>query len=212
MNPRITLVVVALFLLALGYVYFVEAPKTPDQLAGGRTPRPAPQVFQLPSGQVQTLELRNLRTGQEFRMTRSGENSWQVEKPGSRPADLFRVEPIITGFAQLQAQRVFTDVTDLNQYGVLTGTLEARLIMRDSTPWAITVGNRTSEGGGYYAIFTGAKTPLFIISPSLIDEWLQWFDNPPYEPTPTPTFTATPPVSPTASATPAILPSATPAR
>lgn len=203
MNPRITLAVVALFLLALGYVYFVEAPKTPDQLSG-QTPRPAPQVFQLASGQVQTLELRNLQTGQQFRMSRSGDTGWQIEKPESRAADKFRVEPIITGFAQLQATRVFTDVTDLTKYGVLTGTVEARVIMRDSTPWAITVGNKTPDGSGYYAIFTGAKTPLFIIGTSLVDEWLKWFDTPPFEPTPTPTFTATPPVT----ATP--IPSATP--
>lgn len=217
MNPRITLGVVVLFLLALGYVYFVEAPKTPDQLSA-QTPRPAPQVFQLASGQVQTLELRNLRTGQEFRMSRSGENRWQIEKPESRAADLFRVEPIITGFAQMQASRVFTDVTDLNQYGVLTGTLDARMIMRDSTPWGITVGNKTTDGSGYYAIYTGTNTPLFIINTSLIEEWLKWFDTPPFEPTPTPTFTATPPVSatPIPSATPTLSsapsPSVTPTR
>lgn len=209
MNPRITLAVVALFLVALGYVYFVEAPKTEDQLSG-RTPRPAPQVFQLGSGQVQTLELRNLRTGQQFRMSRSGDTGWQVEKPESRAADTFRVEPIIEGFAQLQASRVFTDVTDLTQYGVLTGTLEARVIMRDSTPWAITVGNKTTDGTGYYAIFTGAKTPLFIIGPSLIEEWLKWFDAPPFEPTPTPTLTATPPVSATPAVSPTPVPSSTP--
>ncbi len=196
MNARITLIVVAFFLLVLGYVYFIELPKTPEQLAG-QTPRPAPQVFQLPSGQVQTLELRDLRTGREIRLTRSGENSWQFEKPTSRPADPLRVEPIVTGFAQLQATRVFTDVTDLAQYGVLTGTLEARMIMRDSTPYAITVGSKTSAGTSYYAIFTGTDKPLFILANRLIEEWLAWFDNPPYQPTPTPTFTATPPVSPT---------------
>ena len=204
MNPRMTLGIVAVFLVVLGYVYLVELPKTPQQLSG-QTPRPpSPQVFQLPSGQVQTLELRNLRTGNEIRATRSGENSWQFEKPLSREADLFRVEPIITQFAQLEASRVFTDVTDLAQYGVLTGTLEARMILLDSTPYAITVGNKTPDGSSYYAILTGTKSPVYIIAGSLIDGWLTWFENPPYKPTPTPTFTETPPVSatPSASVTP----------
>jgi hypothetical protein len=115
------------------------------------------------------------------------------------------VNDTVDGFAVLKAGRVFTDVTDLTQYGVLTGTLEARMIMRDSTPYAITVLNKTTAGDGYYAIYTGSKqAPLFIIASRLVDEWLGWFDNPPYPATPTPTFAPPPTVSATQTVSPTV--------
>ncbi len=213
MNPRITLVLVVAAVLLLGYVILVEAPKTPEQL--GTPTRPAPQVFNLKGSEVKTLELHDLRRGREFKVTRS-DDGWKIEKPEEKPADTFRVEPNVTSLATLQASRVFTDVTDLAPFGFVTATLEARMIMSDTTPYAITVGNKTPDGSSYYVVYTGSQR-VFIIASRLVDEWLAWFDAPPYQPTPTPTFTATPPVTPTPSAAqtatttpPAVLPSLAP--
>lgn len=197
MNPRTTLILVVAAALLLGYVILVEAPKTPAQL-GTPTTRPAPQVFDFKGSEVKTFELRDLRRGREFRMTRS-DNGWQIDKPQEKPADTFRVEPNVTSFANLQASRVFTDVTDLAPFGFATPTLEARMIMSDTTSYAITVGNKTPDGSSYYVVYTGSNR-LFIIASRLADEWLSWFDSPPYEPTATPTRTATL-VTPTLSAT-----------
>lgn len=213
MNTRTTLIIVGLFLLVLGYVYFVEFPKTPTQL--GQPTRPAPRVFDLASGQVARLELRDLRRAREIQLVRV-DKAWQFEKPTTQIADASRVNDTVDGFVILQASRVFTDVTDLSQYGVLTGTLEARMIMRDSSAYAITIGNKTASGDSYYAIYTGAKqAPVFIIASRLVDEWVGWFDNLPLPPTPTPTFvppptvSATPTVSPTVAA-PSIVPTLLP--
>lgn len=202
MNGRTTLVIVGLFLLLGGYIFFFELNKTPAQL-GGPPPRPAPQVFDLPSGQVARLELRDLRKARTIELARI-DKAWQFEKPTTQIADSSRVNDTVDGFAVLHASRVFTDVTELAQYGVLTGTLEARIILRDSSTYAITVGNKTAAGDSYYAIYTGSKqAPVFIIASRLVDEWLGWFDNPPYPPTPTPTFTPPPTVSATQTVAPA---------
>jgi len=197
----------------LGYIYFFELTKSPAQLA--QPPRPAPKVFNLGSSQVARLELRDLRRGLQIALVRV-DNAWQFEKPTTQIADAARVNDTVDGFAILNASRVLTDVTDLNQFGVLTGTLEARMIMRDSTPYAMTVLNKTAAGDSYYAIYTGSKqAPVFIIASRLVDEWLSWFDNPPYPPTPTPTIpppptvSATQPVSPTFAA-PGIVPTLVP--
>lgn len=200
MNSRTTLLIVGLFLIVLGYIYFVELPKTPAQL--GQPPRPAPKLFDLPSGQVARLELRDLRQGRQIALVRV-DNAWQFEKPTTQIADATRVNDTVDGFAILNASRVLTDVTDLNQFGVLTGTLDARMIMRDSTAYGMTVLNKTVAGDSYYAVYTGSKqAPVFIIASRLVDEWLGWFDNPPYPPTPTPTFAPPPTVNATQTVVP----------
>lgn len=200
MNSRTTLLIVGLFLMVLGYIYFVELPKPPAPL--GQPPRPAPKVFDLASAQVARLELRDLRQGRQIALARV-DNAWQFERPTTQIADAARVNETVDGFAVLSASRVLTDVTDLTQFGVLTGTLEARMITRDSTPYGVTVLNKTVAGDGYYAIYTGSnQAPVFIIASRMVDEWLGWFDNPPYPPTPTPTL----PPPPTVSATPTVLP------
>ena len=46
MNPRITLIVVAVFAVLLGYVLLVEQNKTPEQLG---TPVPTPMLSPIPT-------------------------------------------------------------------------------------------------------------------------------------------------------------------
>ncbi len=211
MNPRITLVVVALFVLLFGYVYFVELNKTPEQL-GTPTPVPQPQVFQLNANDVKSIEVRDLRAPRETKLTRT-ETGWTIELPVQKGADSPAVDSTIGQLTSLQATRVLTNVTDLAPFGFVTATLEARLIMSDTTPYALTVGGKTPNGSDYYAVYTGDKSKVFIVSGATVDAFMKWLDTPPVEPTPTPTSTATPPVTPTSSASPtaATTPELTPA-
>ncbi len=207
MNPRITLIVVALFALLLGYVYFVDINKTPAQL-GTPVPTPAPQVFSLTSDNVKSIEVRDLRRPREVTITRN-ENNWQITKPETKPADSTAVQSTLLELTTLQANRVLTNVTDLAPFGLVTATLEVRLVMSDTTAYALTVGNKTPDGSSYYAVYTGDKSKVFLISSSTVDTLNTWLTTPPYEPTATPTATATPPVTPTAAGTES--PPATPA-
>ncbi len=211
MNPRITLVVVVLFALLVGYVYMFELNKTPEQL-GTPTPEVQPQVLQLNEDEVQAVEVRDLRFSREVRITRT-QGGWQVEKPTLKAADGIQVDSTVSQLTKLQATRVLTDVKDLQTFGLRNATLEARLIMSDTRPFAITFGDKTPDGYNYYAVYTGDTSKVFIVSSYVVDDLVGWLDTPPYEPTPTPTFTPSPVPTPTVEATPGVTstwPAATP--
>lgn len=199
MKPRNTLIVVGLFALLLGYVYFVELNKTPEQL-GAPTPAARQYIFQLAARDAQSLEVRDLRDGREVKTVRF-ENGWRIVKPIEKAADNFKVDSALDQVVTLQANRVLTNVTDLAPFGFITATLEVRVVMSDTTPYAITIGDKTPDGSNYYAVYTGSKQPVFIVSTFSLDGLKAWLETPPYEPTPTPTFTPTPPVTPTIAPT-----------
>jgi hypothetical protein len=204
LKPRNTLIVVALFALLLGYVYFVELNKTPAEL-GTPVPTPQPQVLNLTVDSDKSIEIGDLRSQREFIPTRSDEG-WQVVEPQAKPADSPAIDSTLASIASLQASRVLTNVTDLGQFGFITATLEVRLVMSDTTPYALTVGNKTPDGSNYYAVYTGDKSKVFIIPSSTFDSLVAWLGVPPYQPTATPTMTPTPPVTPTIETTETITP------
>lgn len=197
MKARNTLILVAVFAVLFGYVWFVERPKTPEQLA---TPtRPSPAVFALNTKDVKSIEVRDLQAPHQVVVTRA-DSGWQVEQPTPKHADDSAVDDALSKLVTLQATRVLTDVTNFAQY-FITPTLEARLVMSDTTPYAITVGDKTPDQSNYYVTYTGDKSKVFVVGTADIDSLKGWLDTPPYEPTPTPTFTPTPPETPTIAAT-----------
>ena len=207
MNSRNTLIVVALFVALFAYVWFVEAPKTPDQLA---TPTKAsPVVFQLSGMDVQSIEVRDLRTPRSVKITRVG-SAWQVEQPAAKPGDSGSIDTILGQLVTLRATRVLTNVTDLAPFGFLTPTLEARLVMSNTTSYAITVGGKTPDQSNYYVTYTGDKQ-VFIVSSSTIDGISAWLDAPPYLPTPEPTIPLPPTDTPTPGPLPGVVPTLFPA-
>jgi len=141
-KPRNTLIVVALFAALFAYVWLVEAPKTPDQLA---TPTiPSPVVFQLKATDVKSIEVRDLRTPRTVKISHAG-SEWQVEQPAAKAGDSGSIDTTVGELAALHATRVLTNVTDLAPFGFLTPTIEVRLVMSDTTPYAITVGGKTPD-------------------------------------------------------------------
>ncbi len=200
MKPRNTLIVVALFALLLGYVYFVEINKTPEQL-GTPVPTPQLQVFSVATNNVKNIEIRDLRAPRQVTLTRT-ENGWQVQQPQTKNADSPAVDSAVNQLTSLSASRVLTNVTDIAPYGFVTATLEIRLVMSDTTPYALTVGNKTPDGSNYYVVYTGDRSKVFIVPSGSVDSLKSWLDTPPYEPTPTPTATPTLPETPTPQGTP----------
>jgi Domain of unknown function (DUF4340) len=217
-KPRNTLILIAVFAVLFGYVWFVERPKTPEQL-GTPTP-PQPSVFDLKAQNVKSIEIHDLQKPRQVTVTRSG-SGWQVEQPVAKGADATTVDDAVNKLVTLKATRVLTNTSLFSQY-FITPTIEARLIMSDTTAYAITVGDKTPDGSDYYVSYTGDKSKVFIVSTVDLDTLTAWLDTPPYEPTPTPTFTptvpptATPPVTETITPTqttapPGIVPTLVPA-
>ena len=207
MNQRNTLILLAVFALLAGYVYFFELNKTPEQLnaqLGTPTARPQPYVFQLEVSKVKELLVRDLRDGREAQLTRT-EKGWQILKPINATADAEKIDQALGYITTLQATRVLTNVTDIKQYGLANASLEIRLTMLDGAPFAITVGDKTADGASYYVAYTGSTNQVFIVSSFVLEGAKVLLDKPPLEPTPIPTPTAT--RAPSDSATP---PAATP--
>ncbi len=206
MKPRNTLILVAIFAALLGYLYFVELNKTPDQISqalGTPTARVPQALFQLNVDDMTQVDLTDLRAGRQVQLKRAN-NQWQVVKPLAKLASDSEVVTALGEFAALKYTRVLTNVTNLGQYGFITATLEARVTLSNTQSYALTVGNKTPDGSFYYVVYTGDTSRVFLVSTTTIDTLQAWFDAPPYEPTPTPTFTPTLPVTPTVEATPPV--------
>lgn len=204
MKPRTTLIIVAVFALLAGYVYFFELNKTPEQISatlGTPTAKPPTYVVQVNTADIKSLEVADLRAPREVKLTRS-ETGWQLTKPADKPADRFSVESAVVSLASLKTSRVLTDVTNLGQYGLITPTLEARIVMSDSKQFAITVGGKTPDSRSYYVMYTGDQARIYLVEVSSIDAVKEWLDTPPYEPTPAPTSTPLP--TPAETATPTV--------
>ncbi len=205
MNPRVTLIVVAIFALLLGYVFFVEGNKTPEQL-GTPAPTLAPHVYSLPSSNVKSIEVRDLHMVRTVQIDRTSSGS-QITKPENAPADSTVVDSAVNQLTDLSASRVLTNVTDLKPFGLLTATVEVRLIMSDTTPYALTVGDKTPDGSSYYVDYTGDKSKVYLVGASNLDPLIGWLNSLPYQPTATPTEPPTPVATPTVEGTPGATPS-----
>jgi hypothetical protein len=202
-KPRNTLIVVVILALLLAYLYFVELPKTPEQLnaqLGTPTATPPAYAFQLNAADVQTITITDLHFPRVVTIMRSG-GGWRVTQPQDKPADPDKADATASALTNLQITRVLK-VTDLAPFGLAPAQLDAHFIMKDGTTYGILLGNTTPDGALFYIAYTGDTSKVFLIETSLGRSLQALLDAPPYEPTPTPVWTATPPVTPTAEATP----------
>lgn len=196
MNRNTTIVLVVLFVLLAGYAYYTQnsGSTTP---AATFTPAPTPPVlFDIVSDRVQSLEVRNLRDNRVTKVTRVGEE-WKMELPANSAVNINTVLKVVAEVAHLNATRAITASTDLQAFGLITPTLQARLILTDTTTFAINLGAPNADKSGYYANYPG-DTRIFVISASVYQDLDSFINNPPYPPTPTPTSppTATPTATP----------------
>jgi len=202
-KPRNTLIVVAVLAVLLAYLYLVELPQTPEQMSarlGTPTATPPSYMFQLDGANVQTFSIADLRFPRTVTVVRA-DTGWMVTLPENKPADKNKADATASALANLKVTRVFTNVTNLANFGLAPATLEARFGMNDGATYAILLGSKTPDGMNYYAAYTGDQTKVFLIDSSLGVSLMNLVDVPPFQPTPIPTPTATPPVTPTAEAT-----------
>lgn len=205
MNPRNTLILAGVFVLLVVGIKLGENSGLPTQ---STTPSPTalPQIYSLSPANVKTIDVRDLHMVRDVQLDRTA-NGWQITKPDNVAADSAAVDSALSQLTNLQANRVLTDVTDLKPFGLVTATLEVRLIMTDTTPYALTVGDKTPDGSSYYVVYTGDKSKVFTVSSYALDTLMGWLNLPPYQPTPTPTLPPSPTAAPTEAGTPGATPS-----
>lgn len=198
MKPRTTLIVVAVFLALLAYVYFGELRRPTPASA---TPTPAP-VWNLAKDQIAGLTVRS--SDKETRVVRSAQGEWTLEAPTQEPADGERIGRVLDNLATLSPTRTFTETAGtLEEYGLTQPALEVILQLADGSTRTLRIGASNPQQTAYYAQVEGA-TEVHLLPSWLITSLRDLLEQPPVRPTPTPTLTATP--TPEATATPTAAP------
>jgi hypothetical protein len=204
-KPRNTLILVAIAAALLAYVFLVEAPLTSEQLSarqGTPTATPFSYIFRFPVEDVQTIIVSDLREPRRVVLERT-ESGWQVKEPEDKAADRYEADRVARALSDLLLRRVIQPVTDLAPYGLAPASIEARMVLKNGTTYALLLGNTTPDGSLYYAAYTGDTSRVLLVETVLGYSLKNLLDKPPFEPTPTPTPTPTPEVTPTpAAATP----------
>ncbi|MCX7838580.1 MAG: DUF4340 domain-containing protein [Anaerolineae bacterium] len=214
MKLRNTLIVVAIAAALIVYVFLIEAPLTPEQLSarqGTPTATPSSYIFRFPVEQLQTIIISDLRFPRRVVLERS-DSGWRVKEPEDKPADMNKATGTANTLSDLLLRRTIQPVSDLAAYGLAPARIEARMILKDGTTYALLIGNATPDGSLYYATYTGDTTRVFLVESALGFSLQNLLDKPPFEPTPRPTPTETPPATPTPDATtvPGVVPTLLP--
>lgn len=204
MKSRNTLILVAVAALLLAYVFLVERPLTPEQISarqGTPTATPSSYIFRFPVEDLQTIIISDLRFPRRVVLERS-DSGWQVKEPEDKPADMNEAMGTANTLSNLLLRRTIQPVSDLAQYGLAPARIEARMVLKNGTTYALLIGNATLDGSLYYATYTGDTTRVLLVERALGYSLQNLLDSPPFEPTPTPTPTETPPATPTPEVTP----------
>jgi len=198
---RNTLILVVIFALLAGYVYFFEMKKT-EEGEGEEEPKTT-QVFDLVADDVVELTVK----GSEgtTRLSRVEGQPWQIEEPIQEEADDVRINSLVNRLARLTASRTLTETGDLATYGLAEPQLTAELKTRDNQVETLLAGDKNPQGSSYYVQKKGDEN-VYLVYASAVDDLRRLITEPPKKPTPTPTFTPTVSITATATSTPAMTP------
>ncbi|HUX87139.1 MAG TPA: DUF4340 domain-containing protein [Chloroflexota bacterium] len=200
MNFRLTAALLGILVLLGGVVYYVSNQASPSAAtASAKTP----QIVTFASAEVSKLIVSSGKTTME--VDKSGAN-WQLVQPTKGPADPNRVQGWLDQLSALTADRVITDTTDLGQYGLTSPTFTTEVTLTAGKKVTISFGNKTPDGGDYYARVAGSN-PVYLVSATLGDDLKSAMTQPPV-PVPTQTIAPTLPAN-ALPPTPVVVPTPT---
>lgn len=179
MTFRTTVVLLLVFVVLAGYVFFVEMKKQPPVT-------PVDQgtwILTLADEDVQQLTVTD--NGQSTLLA-FGDGAWYVGGVGGQAADATRVRALVASLVDLRASRVLTETAEsLESYGLANPATSVTLGLSDGRQEALLIGNKNPQGTQYYVQRRG-KAPVYMIYSYLVDDLKQIVSAPPYAPTPTP--------------------------
>ncbi len=213
MQLRNTIILLVVLVVLLGIAFYTQARGVGSSLAQG-TPVPTPSpVLDFLTDNVTQFQVADLQKNQTVSVKRQG-NTWHMDQPKDSATDPDRISTALGTIAHLTASRVLTNVTDLSAYGLITGTIEARITLSDTTQYVLKLGDETIDKTESYALKGDDKSKVYLIESSVATTLQDFVSTPPYPPTatPTPLPTLTPSETPTQTPTPGPgTPSVTPA-
>ncbi len=192
MNQRTTLILLVILAALAVYTYFGEIQKGTEQAT--ETPSSQPVIFNNLSGQdVLGLKV-TTADGKSVELKREAGKPWTMVAPASQGVDETRVNSLVDQLAQLTANRVLTQTSNLAEYGLITGTFTANITLTGGVTHTLLVGETNPSGNSYYALADGKKDPVYLVYTNNVDELQRLVTQPPYPPPPTPTTLPSPTV------------------
>ena len=183
MNPRYTAIVL-IVLAALGaYIYYYQSPA-----ATAPTPTPTPdtsvKLLDLNAEEIVGLQVSNAVSRTVLR--KDGAN-WFVDEPKKDEADPVRLTIVVGQLAKLKATRALSETpSNLQPFGLVTGTLVLTLTLKDNKSEVIRFGNPTVQSGISYAQRVG-DAKVYLVGGSSLNDAQQLLALPPVKPPPLPT-------------------------
>lgn len=187
MDRRITLVFAAILVVLGGYIWytFLRADAPPLNPV---TPAPTRVVvLEFPFNEAQALEVREVETNVVTRVVRTADG-WQMEQPAQGEAYIPRVERLVFELSRVTAERSFA-AADLTPYGLNPPAYQAHVTLQDGSVVTLDVGNENPDGNYAYARKPGDAS-IYLADFSVLDNLQEFVQEPPFQPTPTPTLDA----------------------
>ena len=190
MNFRNTAILVAVFAVLAGYVYFVEMAKPPVDSAAQDKDK---YVFTLGVDDLTALEIKD--GDKSVFLVKDAAGNWYVGGLGSAKADLGQMGSVLSGLTDLRASRVITDLSaGLATYGLEKPQMEANMQVTGDRTESLLVGDKAPQGANYYAQRKGVQA-IYLVPDYLVTGLKGLVASPPYLPTPTAAVSITPTVS-----------------
>ncbi|RMG92205.1 MAG: DUF4340 domain-containing protein [Chloroflexi bacterium] len=197
MNWRTTAVLFVILVLLGGYVFYQsrQEPVTPTPTPLPPTPERVPLVSEDTTiEQVNTVSVRRLADNNHTTFFRDGQGNWLRTVPTQTVAISLTVNTQVTGLINLRSNRTFPpDLNPLAAYGLDEPTYEIVLdTLQDEQlhRTVLLVGNKTPAGDAYYVQKKGDPR-VHVVSAGVIQNMINLLENPPLQPTPTPTAVLT---------------------
>ncbi len=190
MNFRNTAILVALFALLAGYVYFVEMAKPPIDTTAQDSDK---YVFTLGVDDLNSLEIKD--GSKSVFLVKDAAGTWFVGGVGAAKADLGQMGSVLTGLTDLRASRVITDLSaGLATYGLEQPGIAANMQVSGDKTESLLIGDKVPQGSNYYAQRKGVLA-IYLVPDYLVIGLKGLVANPPYLPTPTVAVSITPTIT-----------------
>jgi hypothetical protein len=187
MSFRNTAILVVVFALLAGYVYFVEMAKPPVDSTAQTTEK---YVFTLGVEDITALQIKD--GDKSVFLAKDGAGTWFVGALGAAAADTAQVSTVLYNLTGMRASRVITDVSaGLTLYGLETPLVEVNMQVIGDKTESLLVGDKTPQGASYYAQRKGEQA-IYLVPDYLVTGLTGLVANPPYMPTPTAAAGTTP--------------------
>ena len=174
MRFRSTGILLVVFALLAGYVFFVELKKAPSTAPTDKST----WVLTLGLDDVQQLAVTNQGKTATFV---KADSVWHMGAADGAEADATRLDSVLLSLVDLKATRALTQsVESLATYGLESPAMSVVLGLASGGQDVLFFGDRNPAGTQYYVVHKG-RDPIFLVYAALADDLSALVANPPYK-------------------------------